>query len=400
MFDHAALLAVLAHHVTGGVLQVDQRVAQLAHLLDEVGGLVGPGHVDGAVVADEAHLVPFDARLHAQRGRTVQGLELQQLRAVGQPRHDLAHVHRLAQGFGHEGQQVVGRVQRRGGHHQRCPVGEGGAQLPHHLARHAQRLPVVLGQMLAQTRHACVHLGAAQLFFGRDLASGGLEQRRPGQKSARATAHHDDNVAQARHVSATGRARTVLHGDDGQASGRQPREVAKQPATQHKTLNAVLHEVGARALHQVDEGQLVLQRNLLHTQDLLQPAGPNGASIDTRIAGHHQTAHPTDKANAGHHAATGHRFAGVLVVLQVARQRTQRQPGRAHIQQQSHALARQQLATLFKHRQRLGRGSGGAFLQGTPLADARQHGGAAGLGHGGGGIKTGDKSHRKTLGVT
>jgi hypothetical protein len=64
------------------------------------------------------------------------------------------------------------------------------------LAGDAQPVAVVFGQVVAQARDRRVHDGAAQLFFGGDLARGGLEQRRAGQEGARAVADQDDVVGQ------------------------------------------------------------------------------------------------------------------------------------------------------------------------------------------------------------
>jgi hypothetical protein len=163
----------------------------------------------------------------------------------------------------------------------------------------------------------------------------------------------------------------VLHRDDRQPRGRKPREVAEQAAAEHEALDLVLHEVGARALDQVHEGQLVLQRDFLHPQDLLQPARLDGAGLDARVAGHHHAAHATNEADAGQHAAAGHRLLRVLRVLQETGQRTQRQPGRARVQQQADAFARQQLAAFVEHRLRFFRRLRGAVFQRAQLRDAR-----------------------------
>jgi hypothetical protein len=56
-------------------------MSELAAALDEVRRLVGAGHVDRAVVADEADRLAVDARLHGERLRAVQRLELDQLDA-------------------------------------------------------------------------------------------------------------------------------------------------------------------------------------------------------------------------------------------------------------------------------------------------------------------------------
>ncbi len=163
--------------------------------------------------------------------------------------------------------------------------------LLHHLPRDAQRLPVVFGQVLTQPRDAGVHLGTTQFLFGGHLAGGGHQQRRAGEKGARAAAHHDHHVGQARHVGATRRARAVLHRDHRQAGGRQAREVAKQRAAEHEAFHLVLGEVGAGAFHQVHKRQPVFQRHLLHPQDLLEPTRLDGTGLDARIAGHHHATH-------------------------------------------------------------------------------------------------------------
>ena len=226
-----------------------------------------------------------------------------------------------------------------------------------------------------------MHLGAAQFLLGGDLAGSGHQQRRAGQEGARAVAHHDHHVAQARHVGATRRARAVLHGHHRDAGRRQPRQVAKQRTAVYKAFDAVAHQVGAGALDQVDEGQLVQQRDLLHPQDLVQSHGLDRTGLDARVAGHHHAAHAADPADAGNDAATGHRQRRVLVVLRIAGQRTQRQVGRARVQQQAYALARQQLATLFEHRPRLGRRLRGALFQRPQLRQPRQHRLTAGQRH-------------------
>lgn len=67
-----------------------------------------PYHPDGAVVADEAHGMALDVALRAHGGHAVAGLEFEQFGTIHQPRDNLAHVHRLAQVCGHQGEQIVG----------------------------------------------------------------------------------------------------------------------------------------------------------------------------------------------------------------------------------------------------------------------------------------------------
>jgi hypothetical protein len=259
------------------------------------------------------------------------------------------------------------------------PLGEGGGggprrQLPQDPPCHPQRLPIILRQVLPQPRHPGVHLGPAQLLFRRHLARRGHQQRWPGEERARTPAHHDHDVGEARHVGAARRARAVLHGDHRDARGREARQVAEQAAPENEAFDLVFGEVGARALHQMHEGQAVLQRDLLHAQDLLQPARLDRAGVDARVAGHHHAAHAGHEAHARDHAATGHRLLRVLCVLQVAGQRAQRHIGRTRIQQQGDALARQQLAALVEHGFRFRRGLCRALFERAQLRDAREHG--------------------------
>ena len=69
MLDHAGPLGLLADDVAGGVLQVDDRLPQLAHALDEVRRLVRAGRIERAVVADEADADGRRCRMAAHRRR-------------------------------------------------------------------------------------------------------------------------------------------------------------------------------------------------------------------------------------------------------------------------------------------------------------------------------------------
>ena len=68
------------------------------------------------------------------------------------------------------------------------------------VAQGPDRVGVVLGEILGEARDRGVHERAAEILLGRDLARGGLEQRRPGQERAGAVAHHHDVIGKPRHV--------------------------------------------------------------------------------------------------------------------------------------------------------------------------------------------------------
>ena len=60
---------------------------------------------------------------------------------------------------------------------------------------------VILGQIVRHARQARVHVAAAQILGCDDLARGGLDQRRTGQKDGALIAHDDRHVGHGRHVS-------------------------------------------------------------------------------------------------------------------------------------------------------------------------------------------------------
>ncbi len=168
-----------------------------------------------------------------------------------------------------------------------------------------------------------MHLGAAELFLGRDLAGRGLQQRRPGEEGAGAAADHDDVVGQAGLIGAARGGRTVRDGDDRQAGRREPREVAKDVAAADKILDAVAQQIGAGAFDELDVRQLVLQRELLHPQRLVEAVRLQRAGIDAGIVGADHAADARDEADAGDDAAAGHALVRIRYVEHVAGERRQ-----------------------------------------------------------------------------
>ena len=90
--------------------------------------------------------------------------KIDELRAVRQPRHEFAHVVRLAIVDGGNARDVVGFVDGRGD----VRGGEGWAvtvpvEARHDFACEAQAMRVVVGEVLHQPRDRGVHLGRAEL---------------------------------------------------------------------------------------------------------------------------------------------------------------------------------------------------------------------------------------------
>ena len=311
------------------------------------------------------------------RGRPVVGAGFGELGTVDDARDDLAHVHRLAIVQRHRAGQLVGRVQRlergvginRAGRAQGAPL-----QALEQLARDAQRIGIVLGQVLAQAGDAGVHHRTAQLLVGGHLAGGGLQQRRPGQEGLGAAAHHDHVVRQPRHVGAAGGGRAVHHADHRNACRRQPGQVVEQLAAVDEAFDLVLQQVGAGRFDQLHEGQLVLHGDVLRAQDLVAAHALDGAGVDAGIVDGDDAARAADRADAGDDAAAGHALLGVGLVDQPAGQRRQLQPRRAGVEQPRQALARQQLVPFVEQRLGLGRGGGGTRFELAQAADQLQHG--------------------------
>ena len=64
---------------------------------------------------------------------------------------------------------------------------------------------IVLRDMFGETGDMAMHVRAAEILVGGDLAGRRLQQRRPGQEGLRASAHHHDHVGEAGHVGAARR---------------------------------------------------------------------------------------------------------------------------------------------------------------------------------------------------
>ena len=171
----------------------------------------------------------------------------------------------------------------------------------------------------------------------------------------------------------------MRHRDHRQTGRRQPRQIAKDVAAAHEVLDAVAQQVGAGALDQLHIGQLVLQRQFLHPQRLVEAVGLQRAGIDAGIIGADHAAHARDEADAGDDPAAGHALVGVGHIEHVSRQCRQLDKGRAGIEHQRHPFARQQLSALVKPILGGGRCRARPLFQRTHSRNQRQHPGAIGL---------------------
>ncbi len=142
------------------------------------------------------------------------------------------------------------------------------------------------------------------------------------------------------------------HADHRNARRRQPRQPVETAAAVDEGLHPIRQQVGTGRFDQVDERQLLLQRNGLRALELLDAHRLHGAGVDARVVHDDHRAHAADPADAGDEAAAGNRARRVRVVQAETGQRGQLQERRAGIEQTPQAVARQQLATLLEARAR------------------------------------------------
>ena len=192
----------------------------------------------------------------------VLGLEFAEFAAVDEPRDDLVHV------VGHpriDRDDVVelGLIGYRI---------HGGPHLPRaRFARperrddppdDAQRVAVVVGEMVGDAGDLGVQVAATEILRGDDLAGGGLHQRRAAEKDGALVADDHRLVAHRRHVRAAGRARSQHRGDLRNALGADVGLVVEDPPEmlavgKHLVLAG---QEGATGVDEIDAGQPILRR--------------------------------------------------------------------------------------------------------------------------------------------
>ena len=189
-----------------------------------------------------------------------------------------------------------------------------------------------------------MHVGAAELLGRHDLADRRLHQRRPAEEDRALVLDDDALVRHRRHVGAAGGARAHHHRDLRDAGARHGRLVVEDAAEmlavgEHLVL---VGQVGAAGIDQVDARQVVLARDLLGADVLLDGHREIRAALDRGVVAHDHAFAAGDAADAGDDAGRGD-VAAIHVVRRELRQLEER---RADIEQHADAVARQQLAAL------------------------------------------------------
>ncbi len=307
--------------------------------------------------------MPLDRCLAAYGVNAVERLEVEEIGIVDDARDDLAHVVGLAVIDGDHPAQLVGAV---------AWLAEGPVrrrrqsivpmQLRHHLAAQADAVGIVLGHVVGDAGDGRVHL----------LAGGGAQQRRPGQEHLGPPLHHDDVVGEAGEVGAARRRRAVHDRDLRDARRRETRLVAEGLAALDEDLRLVI-EVGAAGLDELDQRQLVLARDFLAAQLLLEPHRRGGAALDGAIRGGDEAAYARDIADAVDDAAAEHILRAVIVVHAKSGEGRQLEERAAAVEQQRDALARQELAALGELALLGVRGLAHLLLERAERLDQREH---------------------------
>src|SRR5690606_32108058 len=153
----------------GRVLQEDDRHVGLVAELDELRGLGGAFGVDRAVIPDQPDRLALDAGLAADR-RTAPGrLEIGEIAGIDQTRDHLAYVIGLAVIDRQDAAKLVDVV---GGRPRGLLRQSRGALAPGQaladLARDADRIGIVLGEIFRNTADMGVHLAAAEFLISGD----------------------------------------------------------------------------------------------------------------------------------------------------------------------------------------------------------------------------------------
>jgi hypothetical protein len=110
----------------------------------------------------------------------------------------------------------------------------------------------------------------------------------------------------------------------------------------------LVEQVGAAAFDQPDQRQLVVARQFLGAQALLQAHRRDGAALDCAVAGRDHAAFAGHRADADDGAAAEHAVLAVVVVHAQSGEGAELDEVAATVDQARHAFTRQQLAALLE----------------------------------------------------
>ena len=201
---------------------------------------------------------------------------------------------------------------------------------------------VVFRVVVGDSGQSGVDVGAAKFLGGDFLTGRGLHERRAAEEN-RPGALDDDRLVRHRgHVRAARRARSHHDGDLREAGGRHARLVEEDAAEVLAIRKDVCLERQERAagVYQVHARQVVLERDLLCPQVLLDGERVVRAALDRRVVGDDHDLASRDAGNPRHEAGAGR---VVLVHLEGGKRR-ELEERRARVDQAIETFADRQLA--------------------------------------------------------
>ena len=198
--------------------------------------------------------------------------------------------------------------------------------------------------MIGDAGDGAVHLGAAQRVAVDDLADRGFHDLRAAEMYAAVARGHHDLVGERRDIGAA-RGAFAEHGCDlRNAGGRHPAlpvERAAEMILVRKHLVALL-QIGAAAIDEIDDRQLVLEGDVLRADMLADGLLEERSALGGGVVGDDHADHAADGADAGDEARGRHR----IVVEAPGRERRQLQERAERIDQEVDAFAHGNLAAV------------------------------------------------------
>jgi hypothetical protein len=202
---------------------------------------------------------------------------------------------------------------------------------------------VVVRRVVRDSTYLGVRHGAAERLGVDALAGRALHEIRPAESHERRSLHHHDDVRKCREIRASRDARTHHRGQlrNSQITTHD-RVVVEEPARavlpgKHAAL---IRQVHAGRVHQVDDRDVTAHRDLLGAQHLLDRFRPPRAGFHRRIVRDDDHAAAFDGRNARDDAGGG----CLTVVLVIGDEQSDLEKARAGITEQRDALARRQLS--------------------------------------------------------
>ena len=337
ILDDAALLIACADHESGDVLSKEDRHTHAIAELDELSALVTLLAKEDAVIGQDPDGVPPDMTPTGDQRRAIERLELLKLTAIEDAREHLARFEGLADVSTGHAEEFIRVVRRLDG----CAVGPrtgwAPAQMLHDLASDPQCIRLIKGEIVREARGARMHLSTAQLLFIGILINRHLHQRWTTEIDARGILLQHDVIAHAGHIGTPRGAGSKDEGHGRDARRRELREILETRTTRDKDLR-LLREVSTAGLRQADKRQTIGAGDFHGTQAFGHRCRTLRSPLHGRIVGDHHDLGAVHSTNAGDDSSAQG------IVRAPAGQWTQLQEGRAAIQQEVDALARQEFA--------------------------------------------------------